>query len=320
MSDWFQSPIWLLTLLGVVALIVGYVILQRRRRAYVARFSNASLLASIAPKRPGWRRHLTFAFLTVALASLCLGAAKPTGEVRVPSDRATVILAIDVSLSMQATDVLPDRIDAAKAAAKEFVNLLPARINLGLVSFSGQVSVKVAPTVDRDAVKVAIDNLKLGDSTAIGEAIYSSLDAITSFAAQTTSTSDAPPPARIVLMSDGFNNVGREPTVAAKAAKVAGVPVSTIAFGTENGTVNVDGQSVQVPADRTTLKAVADISGGTFHTATSEAELKQVYADIGSQIGYSTERRDVSWRFLVLGLGFGFAAAAASLLWAGRLL
>jgi Ca-activated chloride channel family protein len=316
----FESPVWLLSLFGVALLGAAYVVLQLRRRTYVARFSNASLLASIAPRRPGWRRHLTFGLLFLALGALCLGAAKPTGKVQVPRDRATVILAIDVSLSMQSKDVLPDRIEAAKTAAKEFVDLLPSRINLGLVSFSGKVALKVPPTIDRDAVKIAIDKLQLGESTAIGEAIFESIDAIQTFSTATTAKDDAPAPARIVLLSDGFSNVGRTPADAAAAAKAAGVPVSTIAFGTTTGTVQVDGQNISVPADRATLKAIADATGGSFHTATSQAELKEVYSDIGSQIGYTTERRDVSWRFLVAGLALGFGAAAASLLWAGRLL
>jgi Ca-activated chloride channel family protein len=320
MSDLFESPAWLLSLVGVLLLQAAYIVLQLRRRTYVARFSNAGLLASVAPKRPGWRRHLTFGLLFLSLTALCLGAAKPTGEVQVPRDRATVILAIDVSLSMQSEDVLPDRIEAAKTAAKTFVDLLPSRINLGLVSFSGKVSLKVPPTIDRDQVKIAIDKLQLGESTAIGEAIFESLEAIETFSEATTADDDEPAPARIVLLSDGYSNVGREPSEAAQEAKNADVPVSTIAFGTTTGTVEVDGQDISVPADRATLKAVAEATGGSFHTATSEAELTQVYSDIGSQIGYTTERREISWRFLVAGLGFGFAAAAASLLWGGRLL
>jgi Ca-activated chloride channel family protein len=320
MTDRFQSPIWLLSLLGAAALAAIYIVLQRRRRRYVARFTNAGLLASIAPKRPGWRRHLTFSLLLLAIASLCLGAAKPTGTVRVPVDRATVILAIDVSRSMQATDVLPSRLEAAQAAAKEFTKLLPDRIRLGLVSFSGQVSVRVPPTTDRDTVNSGIDGLQLGDSTAIGEAIFASLDAIATFAAQSGASDSTPVPARIVLMSDGYNNVGRDPLSAAQAAAAAGVPVSTIAFGTTNGTVDLGGQAVPVPADRSTLQQVAQISGGTFHTATTESELKAVYGDIGSQIGYQNQKQDISWRFLIVALVLGLGAGAAALLWSGRLL
>ena len=149
---------------------------------------------------------------------LSIGVARPAADVRVPRDRATVVMAIDVSLSMQATDVLPSRLQAAQQAAKKFVDLLPSRINLGLVSFGGSASSLVAPTVDRDAVKTAIDKLRLQESTAIGEAVMTSLDAISVFSQETTAKGDKPPPARIVLLSDGANNKGRSVSDGAAAA------------------------------------------------------------------------------------------------------
>jgi Ca-activated chloride channel family protein len=316
----FVSPAWLLLLIPVGGAIVGYLVLQLRRKKYVARFSNVSLLASIAPKRPGWRRHLTFALLIAGIAVLSLGAAQPTATVRVPRDRATVMMAIDVSESMRADDVLPTRLQAAQAAAKAFADLLPPRINLGLVKFSGTASVLVPPTIDRDSVKVAIDGLELDRATAIGEAIFSCLDAIKTFSKGTTANGDQPPPARIVLMSDGTSNTGRSPAAAAEAAAEAKVPVSTIAFGTDDGTVDIEGERIPVPADKATLKAIAQTTAGTFHTAASATELQTVYKDIGSQIGYTTQHRDISWRFLLIGLLLTLTAAGTSLLWAGRLL
>jgi Ca-activated chloride channel homolog len=316
----FVSPAWLLLLLVIAAVAAVYAVLQLRRKKYVARFSNVDLLASVAPRRPGWRRHLTFALLLVGLAVLTIGVAQPTAAVKVPRDRATVMIAIDVSLSMQATDVLPDRITAAKKGAKSFVDMLPPRINVGLVKFGGNASVVVPPTIDRDVLKKAIDGLQLQDSTAIGEAIFTSLDAIKTFSSQTTAKDDKPPPARVVLMSDGASNKGRSPMSAATTAKQAGVPVSTIAFGTDSGTVDLPGYGPQpVPADKTTLRAVADATGGTFHTAASSEELRSVYSNIGSQIGFTTEHKVIAWRFLVVGLLFTVAAAAAALLWSGRL-
>ncbi|SDJ21278.1 Ca-activated chloride channel family protein [Frankineae bacterium MT45] len=315
----FLSPIWLLLLLLVAAAAVMYVVVQLRRKKYAARFSNVSLLASVAPKRPGWRRHLTFALLLLGITVLTIGLAQPTASVRVPRDRATVMLAIDVSQSMQATDVLPNRIEAAKAAAKSFVDLLPSRINVGLVKFAGSASVVVSPTTDRDSLKVAIDSFQLENSTAIGEAIYTCLDAISLFSKSSTAKNDKPAPARIVLMSDGSNTKGRDPLDAAQAAKSVGVAVSTIAFGTDSGTVTVQGETIPVPADKATLKAVADDTGGTFHTAASAEELRQVYQNIGSQIGYTTSHKIVSWRFMLLGLLLLFGASATSLLWGGRL-
>ena len=316
----FLSPAWLWLLLVVVALLGGYVFLQLRRTKYVARFSNVELLSSVAPRRPGWRRHLTFALLLVGLSVLAVGVARPAAAVRVPRDRATVILAIDVSLSMQADDVLPTRLAAAQKAAKKFVDLLPGRINLGLVSFARNGNVLVPPTLDRDANKTAIDGLKLENYTAIGEAVFSSLDAIRVFSQATTAKGDKPPPARLVLMSDGANTTGRSVPDAAAAAKKASIQISTIAFGTDTGTVTFDGQTIPVPADKPTLNYLAQSTGGSFHTAASVQELESVFANIGSQIGYRTEHRDISWRFLAIGLLFALAAAGSSMLWAGRLM
>jgi Ca-activated chloride channel homolog len=316
----FLSPGWLWLLVVVALLAVGYLLLQLRRRTYVARFSNVELLSSVAPRRPGWRRHLTFALLLVGLTVLSLGVARPSVAQRVPRERATVMLAIDVSLSMQATDVLPSRIEAAKTEAKEFAGLLPPRINLGLVAFGGTASVLVPPTLDRDSVRKAIDGLQLQESTAIGEAVFASLDAISIFGQATTAKGDTPPPARIVLLSDGANNRGRSVTDAEAAANKAHVQVSTIAFGTDNGTVNYGGEDIPVPADKTTLSELARTTGGTFHVAATLEQLRSVYKDIGSQIGYTIVRRDISWRFLAIGLLFTLAAAGASMLWAGRLM
>ncbi|MEP6853244.1 MAG: VWA domain-containing protein [bacterium] len=315
----FRSPLWLLLLVVIVAFAVVYVVEQLRRKKYVARFSNVSLLASIAPKRPGWRRHVTFALLLCALAVLTVGVAQPTGKVRVPREKATVMLAIDVSLSMKAEDVLPNRLNAAKKAAREFADLLPPKINLGLVAFAGAASLKVPPTIDRDSFKAAVDGLELQSSTAIGEAVYSCLDAINTFTRSTTAKDDKPAPARIVLLSDGTNNNGRSLRAAAQSAKDAPVPVSTIAFGTQDGTVEIEGQISRVPADIPALRGLAQDTGGSFHTAASAQELETVYQDIGSQIGYTTAERDISWRFLAIGLVFAMVAAASGLLWSGRL-
>jgi Ca-activated chloride channel family protein len=315
----FLSPSWLLLLVFVAALLAAYVYLQLRRTKYVARFSNVELLGSIAPKRPGWRRHLTFALLLISLTVLSIGVARPAAAVKVPRDRATVVLAIDVSLSMEATDVLPSRLSAAKTAAKKFAGLLPARINLGLVAFGGNANLLVSPTVDRQPVVRQIERLQLQESTAIGEAIFTSLQAINVFAQATTARGDKPPPARIVLLSDGTNTVGRSVTDAVAAARKAHVQVSTIAFGTQSGTVTYRGETIPVPADEQTLGQIAAQTGGSFHTATSVQELEQVYKNIGSQIGYTTVKKDISWRFLAAGLIALLAAAGTSMLWAGRL-
>jgi Ca-activated chloride channel family protein len=315
----FQAPLWLLALLGVAALVGYYVLVQRRRKAYAARFTNVALLGSIMPKRPGWRRHLAFGVLALGLAALVVSLAVPSTVVRVPREKATVVMAVDVSLSMQATDIEPDRFRAMQTAAKEFVDVLPERINLGLVSFAGTATTVVPPTTDRLQVSNAIDNLDLAESTAIGEAIFTSLTAVENFQSTVETRGEEPPPARIVLLSDGTNTVGRENTQAIDAARAAGVPVSTIAFGTDYGTLDLEGEIVPVPVDRAALEKIADETGGSYSEAVSAAELEQVYADLGSQIGYTDEPKDISPWFVRAGVVVALLGVVLSLLWTNRL-
>jgi len=316
----FQSPWWLLALLAVVALIGLYVVLQLRRARYAARFTNVALLGSLVPKRAGWRRHVAFGLVALGLAAMVVSLAVPSSEVRVPRERATVIMAVDVSLSMRATDIEPDRFTAMQQAAKEFGEVLPARINLGLVSFAGTATTLVTPTTDRDSVDTAINNLELAEATAIGEAVFTSLTAITNFQSTLESNGEEPPPARIVLLSDGETTMGRPDTQAVDAANAAQVPVSTIAFGTDYGTLELNGQRVPVPVNRSALEDIADATGGSYSEAATAQELEQVYADLGSQIGYTTELEDISPWFVRGGLLFAFLGIVASLLWTNRLL
>ena len=237
-----------------------------------------------------------------------------------PRERATVVMAVDVSLSMQARDVEPTRFEAMQTAATAFVDVLPERINLGLVSFAGTATTLVPPTTDRAQVNGAIQSLHLAESTAMGEAVFASLTAIETFQASLDAPTEDLPPARIVLLSDGYKTVGRDVTQAIDAARAAGVPVSTIAFGTDYGTLDLDGETVPVPVDRVKLKEIADDTGGSYSQAATAAELKQVYEDLGSQIGYTTEPQDISPWFVRGGLLFAFLGIAASLLWTNRLL
>jgi Ca-activated chloride channel homolog len=319
----FLAPAWLWLLLAVAALLALYLVVQLRRRAYAIRFANLELLGKLAPRRPGWRRHLAFALLLLALGSLTTAMAKPTKDTRVPRDRATVMMAIDVSLSMRAEDVSPNRLEAAQAAAKEFVGLLPPRINLGLVTFSGTASVAVAPTTDRASVLRAIDSLELAERTAIGEAIFACLDAIKTFQAQLQgqdAAEEGSAPARLVLMSDGSNTWGRSPEQAVGAAKQSEIPVSTIAFGTDEGYIELEGDRVAVPVNHEQLRGIAEGTGGSYYAAASAEELGSVYRDLGSQIGYTTERREITTWFVGTGLLLAFAAAGVSLAWSNRLL
>lgn len=314
----FLSPQRLWLLLAVVGLIASYVLLQWRRRAYTVRFTNVNLLSSVAPKRPGWRRHVAAVIYALAITTLVLGFARPARDERVPRERATIILAIDTSLSMQATDVSPSRLEAAQSAASRFLEIIPPKINVGLVSFNGAASVRVPPTTDRERVKQSIDSLTLGESTATGEAIFASLDAIASVPPDEEGTQ---PPARIVLMSDGTWTVGRTNEQASRAAVEAQVPVSTIAFGTDNGTIRVPEQPfpIPVPVDRDALRDIADETNGRFYSAASESQLTEVYENIGSSVGYETEQREISTWFIAGALVLSFAAAGCSLLWFHRL-
>ena len=312
----FLAPYRLLLLIAIAGVVVAYVWLQRRRPAYAVRFTELELLASVAPQRPGWRRHVPAGLLLLALIALTTGFAKPTAQVEVPRERATVIVALDTSASMLADDVSPDRFTAAKASAKVFVDRLPEGFNVGLVGFNAAASVVVPPTQDHAAVTAAVDQLQLNGGTAIGEAVFASLSAIT--AVPGADRTGEAPPARVVLLSDGGNTVGRSLAEAASAATAAGVPVSTIAYGTADGTVEVRGQLIPVPVDAPSLASLAQGTDGRSYQASSGEELDGVYADIGSQVGYTTERKEVTAVLTGLGLLAAAGAAVTSLLWSGR--
>jgi Ca-activated chloride channel family protein len=242
--------------------------------------------------------------------------ARPFVDVKMPVERATVILAIDVSLSMKAADVKPTRIEAAQEAAKTFVKELPASYNLGLVSFSDAANVLVSPSKERDIVTGAIDALQLGEATATGEAVFTSLAAI---AGVPPDGATEAPPALILLLSDGHLTYGRSIADAAQAASAANVPVSTIAFGTDAGTIDIGGEVQEVPVDRHALKTLAELTRGHYYEAASREELRRVYEDLGSSIGYRTVPREVWAWFVAAGLLFGLGAAGVSLLWTSRL-
>jgi Ca-activated chloride channel family protein len=309
-----RSRLWFLIV--VAALIAAYVVMQLRRKEYAVRFTNLNLLDSIAPKRPSWRRHVPAGAFVLAMIALVTAFAQPARPVKVPRERATVVMAIDVSLSMEATDVEPNRLVAAQEAAKSFIDIVPTRLNVGLVAFSGTAQVLVSPTTDHALLKRGIDTLQLGPRTAIGEAVFASLAAIASVP---TEPGQAPAPGRIVLMSDGETTVGRDNAAATKAASDAKVQVSTIAFGTDEGTVAVEGRNIPVPVNRDALAQIADGTGGKAFEATTAKELRRVYDNIGSSIGYRTEQREVTSWLVGIALAFALAAAAGSLLWTSRL-
>jgi Ca-activated chloride channel family protein len=316
MSIRLLEPIWLLALLPVAGVIGIYVWRQLHRRAFAVRFTNVDLLSSLVPKGIGVRRHVSAAAFLLSLAILAFGLTKPSVDTKEPLERATIMLAIDVSLSMQATDVQPTRIDAAKSAAIDFVKQLPPSFNVGLVSFAKTASVLVSPTKERSPLMQAIQDLTLQESTATGEAVFTSLDAIRTVPADGAS---GPPPARIVLLSDGFRTAGRSLEDASAAASAANVPVSTIAFGTDEGVVRIGNTPQRVPVDRPSLQKVAEVTKGYFYEAASKDELKRVYADMGSSIGYRTKPSDVTRYYLFFGFALALIAGGLSLLWGSRL-
>jgi Ca-activated chloride channel family protein len=296
-----------LYLLIIGAAVVVYLLVQRVRARRVLRFANMALLEQVAAgRKPRRWRHLPAALLVAALALLTTAMAGPTNDVRIPRNRAVVMLVIDVSESMRATDVAPSRIEAAREAGKHFADLLTPGINLGLVKFSSGATLLVAPTTDHDQVKQAIDKLVPEPRTATGEGIFTALQAIATTGA-VMGGGDGPPPARIVLESDGKETVPpdlespRGAFTAARAAKEQGVPISTISFGTPDGIVEVDGQQIPVPTDDASLATIADLSGGQAFRATSLGELNRVYSTLDEQIGYQVVRGDASAAWVGLG-------------------
>jgi Ca-activated chloride channel homolog len=312
----FLEPWWLLSLLPVLALAGVYVWRQFRKRTYAMRFTNVDLLRTLAPKGLGRRRHVPAAALLLSLFLLGAAMARPSIDKEEPLERATVMLAIDVSLSMDADDVAPNRLEAAQEAAKAFVNELPPSYNVGLVSFAKSANVLVSPTKDRAAVVSGIDGLALAEATATGEAVFTSLDAIRTVPAD---GADGAPPARIVLLSDGYRTSGRSTEDAASAASQANVPVSTIAFGTDTGVVNIQGENKLVPVDRQSLQQLAEATKGYYYEAASLGELKKVYEDMGSSIGHRVESREVTQWYAGVALLFGLVAGGLSLIWTSRL-
>jgi Ca-activated chloride channel homolog len=316
----FEHAWFFLFLLVVLGLIGLYIVVQLARQRRMLRFANMELLESVAPKRPSRWRHLPAILLVLSLLLFTVAMAGPTHDVRIPRNRAVVMLVIDVSQSMRATDVSPSRLAAAQEAAKQFAEQLTPGINLGLIAYAGTATVLVSPTTNRDATKNAIDKLQLADRTATGEGIFTALQAIATVGA-VIGGGDEPPPARIVLMSDGKETVPSNPDnpkgayTAARTAKDQGVPISTVSFGTPYGYVEINDQRQPVPVDDEMLKKIAELSGGDAYSASSLEQLKEVFTNLQEQIGYETRKGDASAGWLRLGaLVLALAALAALLI------
>lgn len=313
----FEVPSRLWLLLAIPVIVGLYIFATTRKNRRGIRFTNTSMLSAVLPKQSAWRRHLALVLSLLSLVTLTMAFARPIQQVDVPRERATIVVVIDNSLSMQATDVKPSRIEAAKTAAKEFVTSLPEKYNASLVTLSGNPRIIVPPTLDHQVVVRSIDSIQLEESTAIGESLATALRALEQ-APRDKDHPDEVAPGAVVLLSDGENTAGRAPLQVAADLKKANVPVYTIAYGTENGYVDVDGKRELVPPDEKTMQAIAEETGGQFFKAASADQLKVVYEKVRSSVGYEKANRQVTARYAGFGLVFAVLAAVGAILLGAR--
>jgi Ca-activated chloride channel family protein len=316
----FVHPAYLVGLALVPLAIAAYVRHEHIRRLAVDAFASPALLASVAPSRPGWRRHGPTVAYVLALTVLLLALARPQTTVAVPVQRASIMLTTDYSGSMQSTDVAPTRLAAARAAALRFLKEVPGSVRVGLVAFNQTPRLVVSPTTERSYVRSALDALKPSGGTATGEALAVSLTALGS----QTDSSGARVPGAIVLLSDGKSVRGRDPRVIAANAKKLKIPIYTVALGTPSGTIVAPGhngvmETKPVPPDPSEMQAVAKISGGRAFSADNIEDLSSVYKLLGSKIGYRKQPRELTAAFSGGAMILMVAGALMSLLWFRRL-
>jgi Ca-activated chloride channel family protein len=316
----FDWPLALLALLLIPLLVGLYLLRERRRTAFAAGFANPALLPNVIDRAPGLRRHLPLILMLLGLTAIVLGVARPHATVNVKREEATIVLAIDVSRSMKADDVEPTRLDAARNAAKAFLGEVPEKYRVGVVSFATRAVVGVVPTEDRSLVEASLDTLAPGEGTAIGDAVALS----TRVGQPRQADQDSAPPRSILLISDGSRDGGAvDPQVAARRAKQLKVPVYTVLVGTEDGVIEetLTGglrQIIRVPPNPDTLRAIAQLSGGEFFTATDAEGLDRVYEELGSRLGTRKESREIGDYFAGGAAAFLLAGGALSALWFRR--
>jgi Ca-activated chloride channel family protein len=318
----FTWPLALLSLLVLPAIVAGYVLLERRRRAQGARFANPLLLPNILHGSPGRARHLPQLIVVLALTVLLVGIARPHAAVSVPREEATVVLAIDTSRSMAATDVHPTRLAAAQAAARVFLEQVPHHYRVGVVAFSASAAVVAPASSDRTFARLALDQLRPGSGTALGDAIARAIEVGRKVPGE--QSTGQTPPISVLLLSDGSQTSGRlSPQQAAERAKRLGVRVSTVALGTSDAVVEVPlsgglKERVTVPPDPPTLKRIAAITGGRFYAAPTAKQLTEVYRNLGSRLGRATEQRELTDLFAGAGGLLLLAGGSLSMLWFQR--
>lgn len=345
-----MSFIWpqaLLALLLIPALLGVYIWMQKRRAKYAVRFASVGLVRQAIGNGPGIRRHIPAAVYLTALTVMIIALARPQATIISPQNTGTVMLVIDVSGSMQATDVKPNRMEATKDAAKQFVERQPDGVKIGVVSFSDFGALSQAPTRDKDLVIKALDRLKPQRGTNIGGGLQTALDTLYEGAdvprpTQTAASPAGPvrpgalqptpipareankdtkiPPASIVLVSDGESNVGPPALEVAQEAQKLGIKVYTVGIGTKEGVnLNIQGRRVFTRLDEDTLKGMADMTGGRYLTATDETQLRAVYDELARERQFEKEKTEVTFGFTAAALGLSLVAGVFSLLWFNRL-
>lgn len=339
--------IWgrMLFLLLLVPVLVGaYVLAQRRRQKYALRYASLSLVKDALGKGPGIRRHIPAALFLAGLTVIIFALARPSATVDLPSEEGTVLLSMDVSGSMRATDIKPSRMEAVKEAARIFIQKRPRNVRIGIVAFSGTAELIQPPITDNDQLMAAVNRLHPERYTAIGSGLQAALDAI--FEKTDQATTDTPPPdpnnpltsasppdqepppvppgsyksAVIVLMSDGQSNQGPDPLDVADKAANLGVRVFTVGVGTKEGAViGFEGFSFRVILDEATLKAIAGKTAGTYFKASSESDLHKIYENLSTRLMVEREKTEITALFVAAAAALLLIAGAFSLLWFNRL-
>ncbi len=316
----FLHPAVLIALVAIPLLAIWYVGQQRRRRSVAAAFASPVFAASVTPRRPRWRRHLPMVAFATALAVLIAAAARPQRTVAVPVETASIMLANDTSGSMAAKDVAPSRLAAAEKAANQFLAKVPASVKVGLLEFNTHVALLQSPTTDHPLVSSALAQLRVTGGTAIGDALRTALRTLTS----APKVNGKEPPAAIVLLSDGSNDVGSDPITAAEQAASQHIPVYTVELGTAGGTVTEKrGNSivtVPVPPNPQQLAEIARVSHGQAFTATDAKGLDTIYQRLGAELGHKKVKHEMTATFAGGGLALLLLGGIASLVWFGRLI
>ena len=300
----FASPAFLAALALVPLALAAHVLVRRRARRYAVRYPAVATLAPLLPNASTWRRRLPLALFLASLAALTLALARPHRTVAVPREQASIVLVTDVSRSMLAEDVDPNRLEAARSAALRFLEEVPREARVGLVAFSTDPHTIEEPTDERDEIQALVDGLSADGGTAAGDALAAALGMV-------DGPAEDRPPAAILLLSDGKNTTGRDPIPVARQARRAGVPIHTVALGTRSATiVTPDGSLLPVPPDPETMRRIAELSGGRAFEVDDADELGGLYEDLGSRVATETEKREITVAFAAGGILLLLAAAA----------